>query len=121
MDALPRSGRNVGRCPFWNPDLQRIRSALNRMRRIRRRLPIASDDYNVVPRVYRAMVLRSRQELIRDTIEKAGDRTIFRLARQLDRRRTLPSMRNSDGNLVCRYADISDVITAQLHPGVEQP
>ena len=35
VDALPRSGWNVGRCPFWNPDLQRIYSDLNRMRRIR--------------------------------------------------------------------------------------
>jgi len=34
VDALPRSGRGVGRCPSWNPDLQRIRSDLNRMRRI---------------------------------------------------------------------------------------
>jgi len=57
VDALPRSGRNVGRCPFWNPNLQRIGSDLNRMRRIRRRLPVASDDYNVVRRVYRAMLL----------------------------------------------------------------
>jgi len=71
VDPLPRSGRNISRCPFWNPDLQRIRSELNRMRRIRRRLPVTSDDYNVVRRVYRAMLLRSRQEFIRDTIEKA--------------------------------------------------
>jgi len=63
VDALPRSGRNVGRCPFWNPDLQRIRSDLNRMRRIKRRLPVTSDNYNVIRRVYRAMLLRSRQEL----------------------------------------------------------
>ena len=48
VDALPRSGRNVGRCPFWNPDLQRIRSDLNRMRRIRRPLLMASDDYTVL-------------------------------------------------------------------------
>jgi len=26
VDALPRSGRNVGLCLFWNPDLQHIRS-----------------------------------------------------------------------------------------------
>jgi len=91
VDALPRSGRNVCRCPFWNPDLQRMRSDLNRMRRIRQRLPVTSDDYNIVRRVYSAMLLRSRQEFIRDTIEKAGDPAIFRLARQLDLRRTLPS------------------------------
>jgi len=48
VDALPRSGKNVGRCPFWNPDLQRICSYLNRMRWIKRRLPTVSDDYNVV-------------------------------------------------------------------------
>jgi len=121
VDALPRSGRNVGRCLFWNPDLQRIRSDLNRMRRIRRRLPTASDDYNVIRRVYRAMLLKSRQEFIRDTIEKAGDPEIFRLARQLESRRTLPSMRDSDGQIVCRHADISDLIAAQLRPGDEQP
>jgi len=34
VDALPRSGSNVGRCPFWNPDLQRIRSDLNHLRQI---------------------------------------------------------------------------------------
>ena len=61
VDALLRSGRNVGRYPFWNPDLQRIQSKLNRisLRRIWRRLPIASDNYNVVRRVYRVMLLRS--------------------------------------------------------------
>ena len=48
VDALPRSGRNVGRCPFWNTDLQRIRSDLNHLPRVRRRLPVASDDYNIV-------------------------------------------------------------------------
>jgi len=117
VDALPRSGRNVGRCPFWNPDLQRIGTDLNYMRRVRRRLPMASDDYNVVRRVYRAMLLRSRQEFIRDTIEKAGDAAIFRLARQLESRRTLPSMRDLDGQLVCCHADISDLVAAQLRPG----
>ena len=57
VDALPRSSRSVSRCPFWTPDLQPIRSDLNRMRQIRRRLPAVSDDYNVVRRVYRAMLL----------------------------------------------------------------
>jgi len=121
VDVLPRSGRNVDRSPFWNPDLQRICSNLNRMRRIRRRLPMASDDYNVVRRVYRAMLLRSRRDFIRDTIEKAGDPAIFRLARQLESRRTLPSMRDSEGRLVWRHADFSDLITAQLRPGDERP
>ena len=121
MDALSRSGRNVGLCPFWNPDLQRIRSDLHRMRRIRRRLPVASDDYNVIRRVYRAILLRSRQEYIRDTIEKAGDPAIFRLARQLESRQTLPSMHNADGRLVCRHSDISDLVAAQLKPGDEWP
>ena len=58
VDALLRSGRNVGRYTCWNPDLQRIRSNLNRLRRIRRQLPIVLDDYNVVRRVYRAMLLK---------------------------------------------------------------
>jgi len=119
VDALPRSGRNVGRCPFWNPDLQHIRSDLNRMRRVKRRLPVASDDYNIVRRVYRAMLLKSWRDFIRETIEKAGDPTIFRLARQLESRRTLPSMRDSEGRHVCRHSDISDLIAAQLHPGEE--
>jgi len=44
VDALARSGRNVGRCRFWNPDLQRIRSDLNHLRRIRRWLLTVSDD-----------------------------------------------------------------------------
>jgi len=120
VDALPRSGKKVSRCLFWNPDLQRIRSDLNRMRRIRRRLPMTSDDYKVVRRVYRAMLLRSRQEFIRDRIGKARDPDIFRLARQLESRRTLPSMHDSDGRLVWRHADISDLIAAQLRPGDEQ-
>jgi len=117
VDALPRSGWNVGRCLFWNPDLQRIRFDLNRMRRIQRRLPVTSDDYNLVRRVYRAMLLRSRQEFIRMTIEKAGDPAISRLARQLESRRTLPSMRDDENRLICRHPDISDLIAAQLRPG----
>ena len=121
VDALPRSGGGVGRCPFWNPDLQRVRSDLNHLRRVRRQLPVVSDDYNVVRRVFRAMLLRSRREFIRNTIEKAGDPAIFRLARQLESRRTLPSMRDSGGQLVCHHADISDLIAAQLRPGDEQP
>jgi len=121
VDALLRSGRNVGRCPFWNPDLQRLRSDLNRMRWIRRRLPVASDEYNIVRRVYRAMLLKSRQEFIRDTIAKAGDPAIFRLASQLESRRTLPSMHDSEGQLVCRHTDISDLVATQLRPCDEQP
>jgi len=66
------------------------------------------------------MRLRSRLEFIRDTIEKAGDPAIFRLARQLDSQRTLPSMRDSGGRLVCRHADISDLVAAQLKPGDER-
>jgi len=121
VDSLLRSGRSVGRCPFWNPDLQRIRSDLNRLRRIKQRLPTVSDNYNVLRRVYRAMLLRSRQEFIQDTIEKAGDPAIFRLARQLESRRTLPSMRDSEGRLVCCHSDISDLVAAQLRPGDELP
>jgi len=48
VDALLRSGKGVGRCPFWKPDIQRIRSDLNHMRRIRRWLPMASDEYNMI-------------------------------------------------------------------------
>ena len=48
VDALPRSERHVGQCPFSNPDLQRIPSDLNHMRQIRRRLRTVSDDYNIV-------------------------------------------------------------------------
>jgi len=91
------------------------------MRRVRRRLLVASDEYNIVRRVYRAMLLRSLQEFIRDTIEKAGDPDIFRLARQLESRRTLPSMRDSDGRLGSRHADISDLVAVQLRPGDERP
>jgi len=121
VDALPRSRRSVGRCLFWNPDLQRIRSDLNHMRRIRRRLPAVSDDYNVIRQVYRAMLLKPRQEFFKEMIEKVGDPAIFSLARPLESRRTLPSMRDSDGHLVCRHADISDLIATQLRPGDEQP
>ena len=78
------------------------------------------DDYNVIHRVYRAMLLRSRQEFIRKTIEEAGDPAIFKMARQLESRRTLPSMRNSAGDPVCRHADISDLIPGLLGPGDEQ-
>ena len=120
MDALPRSGRSVGRCPFWNHDLQCIRFDLNRMRWMRRRHLVVSDEYNVIHRVYHAMLLRSQQEFIQKTIEKAGDPAIFRMARQLESRRTLSSMRNSDGDLVNSHADISDLITAQFGPGDEQ-
>jgi len=81
---------------------------------------VVSDDYNVIRRVYWAMLLRSRQEFIRKTIEEAGDLSIFKMARQLESRRTLPSMRDSADNLVSRHADISDLIAAQLGPGDEQ-
>ena len=120
VDALPRSGKDIGRCPFWNTDLQRIRADLNRLRRIMRKFPVVSNDYNVIRRVYRAMLLRSRQEFIQKTIEETGDPAIFRMVRQLESRRTLPSMRNSDDDLVCRHADMSDLIAAQLGPGDEQ-
>ena len=65
--------------------------------------------------------MKSRQEFIKDTIETAGDPAIFILAGQLESRRTLPSMRDSDGRLVCRHADISDLIATQLRPCDEQP
>ena len=120
VDALPRSGRTVGRCPFWNPDLQHICSDLNRMRQIKRRLPVVSDDYHLVRPVYRAVLLRSGQEFIRKTIEDAGDPVIFRLGRQLESWRTLPSMRDDGNRLICRYADISALIAAQLRPGDKQ-
>ena len=48
VDAIRSSGRQVGQCRFWNPNLQRIRADLNRMRWIKQRWPIVSDDYIVV-------------------------------------------------------------------------
>ena len=65
-------------------------------------------------------MLKSRQEFIKETIEKAGDPEIFRPGRQLESRWTLPSMRDSDDRLVCRHSDISDLIAAQLGPGDER-
>jgi len=120
VDALPWSGTNISRCPFWNPDLQRIRTDLNRMRRIRKRFPVVADDHHVIRRVYFAMLVRSPQEFIQKMIEEAEDPAIFNMARQLESRRTLLSMINSTGDLVCRYADISDLIAAQLGPGDEE-
>jgi len=67
------------------------------------------------------MLLRFRPEFIRDTIEKAGDPAIFKLARQLESRPTLPSMLDAEGQLICRHLDISDLIATQLHPGNERP
>ena len=119
VDALPRSGRGVGRCSFWNDDLGRIHSDLNRIRRYPKRT--ALHEYNTVRRVYRAMLLKSRNEFISRTIKSAGDSAIFRLARQLEQRRTLPSMMTTDGTLVHRHENIADLVAAQLGPGDEQP
>jgi len=121
VDALPRSGKSVGKCHFWNSDLQCIRSDLNRMRWIRHRFLTVSDDYNLIRRVYRAMLLRSCQDFIRTTIAEAGDQAIFKMVRHLESKRTLPSMRNSTSDLVSHHTDISGLVTAQLGPGDEQP
>ena len=119
VDALPRSGWGVSRCSFWNDDLSRIHRDLNHVRRNRKRT--ASDEYNTIRRVYRAMLLRSRNDFIKKTIESAGDPAIFRMARQLEQRRTLPSMTTADGTLVSRHEDIADLVAAPLGPGDEQP
>ena len=119
VDALPKSGWGVNRCSFWNDDLSRIHRDLNHVRRNRKRT--ASDEYNVIWRMYRAMLLRSRNDFIKRTIESAGDPAIFRVVRQLEQRRTLPSMTAADGSLVHRHGDIADLVAAQLGPGDEQP
>jgi len=91
------------------------------MRQIKLQLPAVLNDYNLVRRVYRAMLLRSREEFIRDTIAKVGDPAIFKMATQLESRRTLPSMRDSEGRLICQHANISHLVASQLRPGDEQP
>jgi len=59
VDALTRSEKNVGQCPFWNHDLQCICSDLNRLSHIKRRLLAVSDHYKVVRSVDKAMLWRS--------------------------------------------------------------
>jgi len=119
VDALPRSKPGLRGCTFWNEDLSRIRKDLNRVRRLRSFT--MSCEYNMIRCVYRAMLLKARRDHIRMVIEKAADPKVFRLVRQLEAKRTLPSMRNSAGDLVTRHADISDLIAAQLGPGDERP
>jgi len=105
-------------CTFWNNELSPIRRDLNRVRRMRSFT--MSCEYNIIRCVYRAMLFKARRDYIQKVIEKTGDPGVFRLVRQLQARRTLPSMRNSAGDLVSRHADISDLVAAQLGPRDKQ-
>lgn len=92
------------------------------MGRLRRRKiwdAAATDDYNLVRKVYRAMVVRSRYDYIKSSFKAAKGPAMFRMARQLEARRTLPSMVDDCRKVVATHEGISDLIADQLCSGEE--
>jgi len=109
-----RSARNV---VFWNEELDRLRKDTANARK---HIPDQGREcYHLVRRVYRAMILSARRASIRKTIDKAGDPAIFKLARNLLSRRTLPAMVDGD-HLVSTHDGISDLIAEQIKSGPKQ-
>jgi len=115
VNNLPRVGRRKYDTAFWNPDLQRTSSDLH----VARRRRYGKDDgncYRLIPRVYRAMLLKAGRDHIVDTISKSGDPGIFKHARELNAQRTLLTMMHN-GCPVSSHKDLSELIAQQLCPG----
>jgi len=90
---------------------------VHRLRRIMRHEPGRNEDYGLARRVYRATLMESRNDYIRDLLGSSKDPDIFRLVRQLDSRRTLPSMVNTQNELVSTHEGIAALVAEQLSPG----
>ena len=115
--AFKRKRRGTKNVVFWNEELDRLRKDTANARK-----HIADQGrecYHLVRRVYRAMILSARRDSIQKTIEKADDPAIFKLARNLLSRRTLPAMVDGD-SLVSTHDGISDLIAEQMKPGPKQ-
>lgn len=119
VDNLPRAKARNGGCRWWNPDLERMRKDVARLRRRTKKQPRVSEDYCLVRKGYRAMLVRSRYDFIEKTLRTAGDPEIFRLARNIESRRVLLCMIGRNGESVSRHKDVSALIAEQLDPGEE--
>jgi len=120
VERLPRARRLMGRCKYWNDDLEWIRLDTMRMRRGIVYGTVSKEDYDLVRRVYRNTLTARRCEWIREAIEKADNASLFRQGWKLEARRVLPSMIDGNSATVTMDEGISDLIAEQLSPGVKQ-
>lgn len=117
VDDLPRTRMGRSGCVWWNHDLERMRKDVTRSRRKVKKDPGATEDYNLVKKVYRAMLIRSRYDYIEKAFQTMKDPEFFKMVRNLQSKRTLPSMVRPNGEVVSQHACISDMIAEQVDPG----
>ena len=116
VNDIPRKGTGCRSCPWWDPNLERMRDDTRRLRRIATRDPLRREDYLLVRKIYRAAIVQTRFDHLKNTLATAKDPDIFRYVHALENPRTLPSMDSGDSTLKCTHAEISDLIAAQLDP-----
>lgn len=110
VDSLPRNSQGSNKCPFWSSYLDCIRRDVSTARKGIFDAPDSRSTYNLVRRVYRAMLLQRHHDYIKRVISNAQNPELFRLVRQLTARRTLPSMDVGDSPFVTDHSGISDLI-----------
>jgi len=115
VDGLPRSRHAHRSCSFWNDEMERLRRDVRRARKGCQDSD-GRERYNLVRRVYRAMLIRRRAEHIGDMLARAREPEVFRLMNRLEPNRTIPDMVDRHGNMVRDHSGIADLVAEQLHP-----
>jgi len=113
VNGLPRVkfGKG-GRGGWWNNDIEQISKHLG-LFRSRRRLD-GRESWRLARGVYQNTILNLRYHHITTRMEKAHDKTIFSMVRNLEEWRTIPYLMDNDGNRVSSHQGMSDIVAEQL-------
>lgn len=77
VDGLPRMIHGQDRCHWWNDDLEQMRDAVCRLRRITTRDKSRRDDYILARNVYRLSVVQARYDNLKTMLATTTDTDIF--------------------------------------------
>jgi len=116
VDGLPRMIHGQARCHWWNDDLEQMRDAVRRLRRITTRDTSRRDDYILARNVYRSLVVQARYNNLKTMLATTKDPDIFRYVHTMHNSRSLPAMDKGDGTFCLSHSNISDLIASQLNP-----
>ena len=114
VDGMPKQkgGRKVAE--WWTEELEKMMKDVKSMRWR------GNEGCKLARNIARNTILQTRYKSMKEGLSKAKDPYIFRMIKNLERKRSLPPMMRENGIIATDHSKISDMIANQLNPGKEE-
>jgi len=109
VDRQPRKRRFRGKDEWYNEEIARMAADTKFLRRSGRK-----EEWSLARKVLRNRLIQGKYDNLKNKLSQAKDPEIFRMIKSLEGRRSIPPIKDRDGQIKYCHEDISDIIAEQI-------